>query len=58
MKPRRVIVEIEIETVASVKDLKAEFKAPFYIKGEFIMPIQVSANVIRVPEPKKTAKRR
>ena len=58
MKPRRVIVEIEIETAASIKDLKTELKSPFYIKNEFIVPIQVSANVIRVPEPKKAARRR
>jgi hypothetical protein len=58
MKQRRVIVEIELETSLSIKDLKWNYKLPLHVHGEYINPIQVGVNVVRVPEPKKVAKRR
>jgi len=58
MKPRRVIVEIEMETAARVKEIKWNYQMPVSIDFEYITPIQVEVNVIRIPEPKKVAKRR
>lgn len=60
MKPRRVVVEIEIDTDISTKDLTSHYRQPDYFPtlGKYVDPIQVSVNVIRVPEPKKSAKKR
>jgi len=52
MKPRRVIVEIELETVLTIKELKFAYGMSTYIQNEYVTPIQVQVNVIRQPEPK------
>jgi hypothetical protein len=52
MKPRRVVVEIEMETAARVKEIKWTYQMPLTVDNDYITPIQVQVNVIRQPEPK------
>ena len=58
MKPRRVVVEIELETEAKVADLRRNYKMTGWVGQDlWVEPIQVTVNVIRIPEPKKKVKR-
>ena len=55
MKPRRVIVQIEMDTDVKTKDLKEHYLQSQYIPlaNALLEPIQVTVNVIQNPKPLK-----
>jgi len=57
MKPRRVIVSIEMDTGLSMAHLKDYYTAENWLDGERVKIHQVQVNVIRKPKRKPRAKK-